>query len=381
MPLRRRALFRLALLGLVLAVIGGLVGAVEWRLRHVERSNGMWLPWGEPGRRYALLPAPGRINSQGFNEREIPLEKAPGVWRVVLVGDSVSFGGGLPREAVYTRVAERVLQERGLEVEIINLAIYGYDAQQVAATLHHRGWAYAPDLVVYAAYTNDGSPTALIQVGEQRAPVYVGDHPAGLWPGPGLGDTLIRSSAIYRRYLGAREARRLEGGAPTDREAEWAFIDRWMGEMAADAEAHDTPLLVWALAPHVMAEPDPERCGGDNTGPAFCAEQLRTLAHVQQSARALGLPFATSLPWLRASGASGFFLEGKPEDVHHPNAEGSAVVGRGLAEVLLAWRGGTLDALEGQDLGAYRYREMRRPGREEGVRKGGKARRSPAPAE
>ncbi|MCB9745888.1 MAG: SGNH/GDSL hydrolase family protein [Alphaproteobacteria bacterium] len=318
-----------------LSLLAALLG-LELTLQHQERSNGLWLPHDEPGRKWALLPIEGRVNHDGFNERDLPLQKPDGVWRVVVLGDSVAYGGGLTREQNLTRVAERELQAQGVPAELINLSVYGYDAEQIAATLRSRGWRYAPDLVVYAAYTNDGSPSRLIQVGEARSPVYVGTEPD---PTLGaLGDLLQRRSALYRRWRGARYARALEDGAASfDTDEEVAFMGQHLAHMAEDARAHATPLLVFALAPHVMGAPG---CQSPLTGPGFCEKELAKLRGLYARAEAEGLPTSGVLPWLLQAGRTGWFNPDFPEDVHHPGAEGHALYGQALAEVLLAWRAG-----------------------------------------
>src|SRR5207249_3921454 len=62
------------------------------------------------GLEYELIPnarndfyagGPVRVNSLGFRDREFALHKSPGVFRVPTVGDSVTFGFGVPLEDTY----------------------------------------------------------------------------------------------------------------------------------------------------------------------------------------------------------------------------------------------------------------------------------------
>src|SRR5262249_39458603 len=73
----------LVLVGLVIAVVAG-----ELALRMVFRDES----W---ARGVLRTPAPGptrgeSVNSLGFNEREVSLEKPPGVYRIAILGDSLS---------------------------------------------------------------------------------------------------------------------------------------------------------------------------------------------------------------------------------------------------------------------------------------------------
>ncbi|MCB9741263.1 MAG: hypothetical protein H6741_16910 [Alphaproteobacteria bacterium] len=342
-PLTRR-LGLAALVGLLTAALA--LGALEAVFRHQERGNGLWFPNDEPGRKWALLPREEAINADGFNEREIPFEKPEGTWRVVVVGDSVTFAGGVPREQGYTRVAEQRLQERGLDVEIVNLSVYGYDAEQVAATLHYRAWAYHPDLVVYAAYTNDGMPSRLVHAGEARSPVYVGNEPDALL-GP-LGDLLQRVSAVYRRIRGARYARVAEGDNIEDTERAVGFVAAQLADMKADAEAHETPLLVWLLTPHLMSDVG---CATPPAQPDLCQLQLRWVRRMDEETRALGLPIAHSLGVWTAANREGFYNPKTPQDIHHPGIEGHLLLGAAFAEVLQGYRAG-LEPLPRSDIPA-----------------------------
>lgn len=332
---------------LLFSLLVSLGGAELW-MRRQEAATTLVLPWDEPGRRYALKVGGKDVNSQGFNERELPLVKPDGVWRVVVVGDSVTFGGGLAREDTYPRVAERILRERGINAEIINCSVFGYDADQVAATLRHRGWQYAPDGVVYAAYTNDGDPTRLLQLGASMTPIYVGD------PGSALTASAQRRSALYRRLMGAVVARQDAGRKMTDDEAS-ARINGALARMAEDARANEVPLMVWGLAAHVLADSNVDTCGGGALGPTFCVDQVHLLRLIGQLVLSQGLPFAHALPALRGGPERAFYLPGET-DPHHPNAAGHARIGALFAEVLLAWRDGALASLEAAQL----PEEMRR---------------------
>jgi hypothetical protein len=116
---------------------------------------------------------------------------------VAVLGDSLTWGTTTAEET-YTRYAE---SELGPPWQILNFSHYGYDIQQSVATLRSRVWPYAPDLVVYAAYTNDFVPSRLITVGDPPWLVWVGAS-GGLLP-----PALSQRSALLRRVEGALLAR------------------------------------------------------------------------------------------------------------------------------------------------------------------------------
>ena len=96
-----------------------------------------------------------RINSLGLRERELARERTPGTWRVLVIGDSQVAGFEVAQDATFTRVAERVLRERGHEVEIINGGFRGYGTDQVLLFLREDGVRYRPDVVLYVWAYND----------------------------------------------------------------------------------------------------------------------------------------------------------------------------------------------------------------------------------
>src|SRR5262245_37239524 len=99
----------------------------------------------------------GKSNSLGFRDREHSLEKPPGVYRIVVIGDSITMGLQIDdhTEDVYTNVLESALTRGGRDVEVINLGVSGYNTQQEVHTLADKGIQFRPDLVILAYCIND----------------------------------------------------------------------------------------------------------------------------------------------------------------------------------------------------------------------------------
>jgi hypothetical protein len=165
-----RALF-LRLAAVTLAVLLALA-VVEMGLRIAgydplgRRSSGRHRfirPSTNPDLRYELVPGarglawrrPVAINSHGFRDQEYTVEKAPGAFRIVVIGDSITFAGNLEAEQRFTEVLEARLLAEGRLVEVLNLGVGGYDTLDEVAFLEHVGIAFDPDLVVVAFCIND----------------------------------------------------------------------------------------------------------------------------------------------------------------------------------------------------------------------------------
>lgn len=103
-----------------------------------------------------MLDFKGTANSLGFRDREHSERKPRGVYRVLFIGDSVTQGFGLEgNDNLYTSVLERVLRAKGVNAEVLNFAVSGYNTQQEVLTLKEKGLRFSPDLAVLAYCIND----------------------------------------------------------------------------------------------------------------------------------------------------------------------------------------------------------------------------------
>ena len=89
------------------------------------------------------------INSLGFRDAEFTEQKPPGVFRILALGDSMTFGPGVQVEETYPKVLERLLNdgEEG-HYQVINGGASGYSAYEELVTWRNRGEALDPDLVI-----------------------------------------------------------------------------------------------------------------------------------------------------------------------------------------------------------------------------------------
>lgn len=100
------------------------------------------------GRRYRLS-----YNAHGYRAPEHALQKPPGTFRVVVLGDSFVDASEVDDEETFTRVLERSLSG----VEVVNLGVWGYSTAQEALTLEQVAFRFDPDLVLLVTAPNDFS--------------------------------------------------------------------------------------------------------------------------------------------------------------------------------------------------------------------------------
>jgi lysophospholipase L1-like esterase len=98
------------------------------------------------------------VNEAGFRDRSF--EKKPrGELRILLLGDSVTFGWGVPAEATFGRKLESALASRlGRGVRTVNTGVGGYNTVQEYAVLRTRADVIEPDIVVLLYVSNDIEP-------------------------------------------------------------------------------------------------------------------------------------------------------------------------------------------------------------------------------
>ncbi|MGQ0665546.1 MAG: SGNH/GDSL hydrolase family protein [Nitrospiraceae bacterium] len=88
------------------------------------------------------------LNSLGFRGPEFDPEKSPGRLRIACIGASETFGLFEQAGNEWPRQLERILNERGIEAEVINAALAGMSLQQRLIHLQNRLLQFQPDIVI-----------------------------------------------------------------------------------------------------------------------------------------------------------------------------------------------------------------------------------------
>jgi lysophospholipase L1-like esterase len=327
--------------------------ALDWPPIH---STKLVRPAADPRLGYELVPgARGTgwgcevsINSRGFRGPE-PRAQRGAELRVVVLGDSITFGHKLAHEDTYPARLEPLLEARlAREVDVFNLGVGGYDTCQEVAFLESVGLALDPDVVVVGFCVNDlGVVTMSLDV-------------PGLSSGLGWLDAsrlvrALRSRGSLARELGAlnQEAR---------------YREHFAGSIASIAGDEELARRMRAVRELCAGRDRPQ--GGREIPAEWYASEARVgrlefaLARLEALARQHGFRVAVVLvPYLCdlavwracyavvehllakhgfsavevASEQSGPDLERlrmDPGDPVHPGAEGHALIARRLSESL-----------------------------------------------
>jgi hypothetical protein len=96
-------------------------------------------------------------NALGFRGPLPPRERAPGVARVITLGDSFTFGLGVPEEETYPAVLRELLAP----AEVMDVSYPGWNPDNELRAFERIGREYAPDVVVLGFTPSDLKPTDL----------------------------------------------------------------------------------------------------------------------------------------------------------------------------------------------------------------------------
>lgn len=98
-----------------------------------------------------------KLNARGLRDRDFEVPKSEQVYRIVVLGDSFTWGVGLEIEETFPKLLERDLARctLGDRIEVINAAHPGHNTVEESLRLHDLGLLYQPDLVLLAYNLND----------------------------------------------------------------------------------------------------------------------------------------------------------------------------------------------------------------------------------
>ena len=133
------------------------------------------------------------INSKGLRDYEYTYEKPEGVFRILVLGDSVALGYGVEMEDSFPKLLEKSLNSvKQNRYQVINAAVAGYNTIQERNYLQEDGLRYSPDLVIVIFLSND--ITSRLSCGVVRNGMLVEQNALPL---PLYIKRILRKSAFY----------------------------------------------------------------------------------------------------------------------------------------------------------------------------------------
>lgn len=338
-------------------------------LRTLDAIPGIYTPGQEfTDRVRREFPAQIRINNLGFRGRDLSEGRPPGTLRVMVLGDSYTFGDHVDTAESYPARLEEILAQRiaalppaarasqpgaagtfepapGRKdpppgrhgaVEVINAGVNGYGIRDARMLWEKAGGRLNPDIVIVTFSPNDVSDiTREVPISRQMR------ENARLKSAPLLGPVLrlAQNTALFNgmqilraRMIVATGRRQGAQAAEPARAGPQGAPEAWEGYRQAlipfleelEAGRRRTLLVLYPSHPHVAAE-EPYHAG--EILPRWAAEA--------------GIPCLDLLPALRRAARRGDKLYLVPQD-SHPTPAGHLAAARAVAERIqeLGWLGG-----------------------------------------
>lgn len=95
------------------------------------------------------------LNSYGFRDREFTLKKPEGHYRIIVIGDSITYGQGVEKEDRFTNILERRLHESDARFEVLNFGKPGAETEDHLQILRHIAVKAEPDYILLQWFVND----------------------------------------------------------------------------------------------------------------------------------------------------------------------------------------------------------------------------------
>ncbi len=265
--------------------------------------------WHIPGASAVLQRVPVAINSKGLRDHEYDYAVPPGVTRILVLGDSVTFGWGVPLDETYPKVLERLLNDGAAtgKFQVLNGGVGNYTTSRIIGLYDYELHKYDPSVVIFAFYLNNANDTPdsglrFLFDTPLEFPVFLWSRLQGVTARAGLSESF---DDFYRRLYSPNDPSFLR------------FRDNLSQFLARLREAGKTVIVV--------SVPD----GRDLQRPTyrfqFVTDQVAAIAAASQ------VKFVDLFPALQGM-APGDVMN-SPED-RHPNAEGHRRMGQALYDAL-----------------------------------------------
>ncbi|HUS14522.1 MAG TPA: hypothetical protein VM536_05825, partial [Chloroflexia bacterium] len=128
-------------------------------------ANNLYTP--DPAAHYRLAPGAAvrfdsaeihtdyRVNSQGVREDHDFGPPAPDHVRMLVLGDSMTFGVGVDANQTFTHLLDGSPVAGGGTLETVNAGVSGYGPDNEVAWLHAHGWAFQPKILLVAFFVGN----------------------------------------------------------------------------------------------------------------------------------------------------------------------------------------------------------------------------------
>lgn len=246
------------------------------------------------------------INSHGLRGPEIEKAKAPGVFRILFLGDSITFGWGVAEEETMASRLQAALNQKfpNRDFEVLNSGVGNANTAMQAAWYLSEGKSFAPDLVILNYFINDAEPTPHRQGGWLKEHSYAYVHFAG------------KLDTLARQFMGRVDWEDYYRDLYHEDAAGWNAAKEAVGRLIEDTNATGTPFMIANIPEIRRLDPYPF---------PKVEEKIASLA------RAGGVPYLNLLPSVEGEAPETLWVT--VEDPH-PNGKANALFTDAIMEFL-----------------------------------------------
>ena len=187
-----------------------------------------------PNRSGTYMGVPVAINSIGLRDGEYPLEKPSNAVRIIMLGDSLTFGWGVRIEDTPAKKLERNLNANptGRAYEVINAGIGNSNTAMQVAYFLAKGAKLKPDIVVLNYFINDAEETPRRKTGYLSEYSYAAVFIAG------------QIDKLLRLYFSKSNWQEYYTNLYLDTAPGWIIAQSAMKRLIAYCKQHDIKLLI-----------------------------------------------------------------------------------------------------------------------------------------
>ena len=253
-----------------------------------------------------------QINRHGFRGPDFEQRKAAGTFRILVLGDSFTFGEGVKWQDTFVKRLERLLAA-GAEssIEVLNFGVSGWTSKSEVRFLEQAGLAFQPDLVLVVYVLNDTKYRPRLEIWEDFRAAY---EPEGV----------LRHS-YFASWIYARVARHVRGQRYVEALVEGALAQRrhW-NKMLSELVAGKRIAAEAGSGYAVAIFPFMYRL--DDSYPFAVIHRM-----VEEALREHGIPVADLFPAFEGESYTRLWVH--PSD-QHPNDRAHAIAARAIADFL-----------------------------------------------
>ena len=254
-----------------------------------------------------------RINEHGFRGPGFQAQKPEGAFRVMLLGDSFTFGEGVRWEDTFGERLQHQLRSSLPQVEVLNLGVSKWNTQDEVNYLNRAGHRFDPDLVLVIFVLNDAHHAGGLDLWKDFRARY---EASGLLKSSYLASYVY--SAVAREIYGRRYVEGLLRSA-LDEQTLWRIALGMLSRMNGIAQKLDARFGV-VIFPFMYQLDD-----------RYPFEPLHEMVRVHCEEQ--GIPVLDLLTAFRGQDYLDLWVH--PSD-QHPNEKGHAIAAEAMTEFLIA---------------------------------------------